>query len=186
MAKKRKKSSALGLALSAGAVIFAIAAVCMMFLNAVKLVSGDSVLQQFSGLEIAFGTEHKFVFGEGTRMETTLKLQLFEFSFMNLLPYILALGGGVVAVLAALSKKSFLLNVIAAACFVAAAVFFFTAASYVSVAGSEGSSSWNALVKNIVNALKDGKNLKIAIGSILGGVFSSVAAACSALKIFVK
>lgn len=185
MAKKRKKST-LGLVFSAGAVLFAIAAVCMMFLNAVELVSGDSVLQQFSGLEIAFGTEHKFVIGEGTLLETTLKLQLFEFSFMNLLPYLLALAGAVVALLAALSKKSFLLNIIAVACFVAAAVFFFTAASYVSVAGSEGSGTLNVLVKNIVDALKDGDNLKIAIGSILGGAFSIVAAACSALKIFVK
>ena len=112
--------------------------------------------------------------------------QLFEFSFMNLLPYLLALAGAVVALLAALSKKSFLLNIIAVACFVAAAVFFFTAASYVSVAGSEGSGTLNVLVKNIVDALKDGDNLKIAIGSILGGAFSVVAAACSALKIFVK
>ena len=96
MAKKRKKST-LGLVFSAGAVLFAIAAVCMMFADAVKLVSGDSVLQQFSGLEIAFGTEHKFVIGEGTLLETTLKLQLFEFSFMNLLPYLLALAGAVVA-----------------------------------------------------------------------------------------
>lgn len=178
MAKKRKKSSALGLAFSAGAVIFAIAAVCMMFLNAVELVSGENVLAQYTGVQVAFGYSETYpIFGE---------VKFLNFSFMNLLPYLLALGGGVVAVLAALSKKSFLLNVIAAACFVAAAVFFFTAASYVSVAGSEGSSSWNALVKNIVNALKDGDNLKIAIGSILGGVFSSVAAACSALKIFVK
>ena len=38
MAKKRKKST-LGLVFSAGAVLFAIAAVCMMFLNAVELVS---------------------------------------------------------------------------------------------------------------------------------------------------
>lgn len=180
MAKKRKKST-LGLVFSAGAVLFAIAAVCMMFADAVKLVSGDSVLEQFSGLEIAFGTEHKFVIGEGTLLETTLKLQLFEFSFMNLLPYLLALAGAVVALLAALSKKSFLLNIIAVACFVAAAVFFFTAASYVSVVGAD-----NAAVKNIVDALKDGDNLKIAIGSLLGGVFSIVAAACSALKIFVK
>ena len=186
MAKRRKKSSTLSLALSAGAVLFAIVAVCMMFVNAVELVSDDSVLQQFSGLEIAFGTEHKFVIGEGTLLETTLKLQLFEFSFMNLLPYLLALAGGVVAVLAALGKKSFLLNVISAACFVAAAIFFFTAASYVSVAGSEGSGALNAFVKNIVDALKDGDNLKIAIGSILGGVFSAIAAVCSALKIFVK
>ena len=113
-------------------------------------------------------------------------MKFLNFSFMNLLPYILALAGAVVALLAALSKKSFLLNIIAVACFVAAAVFFFTAASYVSVAGSEGSGTLNALVKNIVDALKDGDNLKIAIGSILGGVFSIVAAACSALKIFVK
>ena len=178
MAKKRKKSSTLGLALSAGAVLFAIVAVCMMFVNAVELVSGDSVLAQYKGTQVAFGYSETYpIIGE---------VKFLNFSFMNLLPYLLALAGGVVAVLAALGKKSFLLNVIAAACFVAAAIFFFTAASYVSVAGSEGSGTLNALVKNIVDALKDGDNLKIAIGSILGGVFSVIAAACSALKIFVK
>lgn len=178
MAKKRKKSSTLSLALSAGAVLFAIVAVCMMFVNAVELVSGENVLAQYKGTQVAFGYSKTYpVFGE---------VKFLNFSFMNLLPYLLALGGGVVAVLAALGKKSFLLNVIAAACFVLAAIFFFTAASYVSVAGSEGSSSWSAAVKSIVDALKDGENLKIAIGSILGGVFSIIAAACSALKIILK
>ena len=178
MAKKRKKSSTLGLALSAGAVLFAIVAVCMLFVNAVELVSGDNVLAQYKGTQVAFGYSETYpIIGE---------VKFLNFSFMNLLPYLLALGGGVVAVLAALGKKSFLLNVIATACFVAAAIFFFTAASYVSVAGSEGSGTLNAIVKNIVDALKDGDNLKIAIGSILGGVFSVIAAACSALKIFVK
>lgn len=177
MAKKRKKST-LGLVFSAGAVLFAIAAVCMMFLNAVELVSGENVLAQYTGVQVAFGYSETYpLIGE---------VKFLNFSIMNLLPYILALAGAVVALLAALSKKSFLLNVIAVACFVAAAVFFFTAASYVSVAGSEGSGTLNVLVKNIVDALKDGDNLKIAIGSLLGGVFSIVAAACSALKIFVK
>lgn len=177
MAKKRKKST-LGLVFSAGAVLFAIAAVCMMFVTAVELVSGDTVLKEFTGTQVAFGYSETYpIIGE---------VKFLNFSIMNLLPYILALAGAVVALLAALSKKSFLLNIIAVACFVAAAVFFFTAASYVSVAGSEGSGTLNVLVKNIVDALKDGNNLKIAIGSILGGAFSVVAAACSALKIFVK
>lgn len=172
MAKKRKKST-LGLVFSAGAVLFAIAAVCMMFLNAVELVSGENVLAQYTGVQVAFGYSETYpIIGE---------VKFLNFSIMNLLPYILALAGAVVALLAALSKKSFLLNIIAVACFVAAAVFFFTAASYVSVVGAD-----NAAVKNIVDALKDGDNLKIAIGSLLGGVFSIVAAACSALKIFVK
>ena len=54
MAKKRKKST-LGLVFSAGAVLFAIAAVCMMFLNAVELVSGENVLAQYTGVQVAFG-----------------------------------------------------------------------------------------------------------------------------------
>ena len=178
MAKKRKKSSTLGLALSAGSVIFAIVALCMLFVNAVELVSGDNVLVQYKGTQVAFGYSETYpIIGE---------VKFLNFSFMNLLPYLLVLGGGVVAVLAALGKKSFLLNVIATACFVAAAIFFFTAASYVSVAGSEGSGSLSSAIKSIVDALKDGENLKIAIGSILGGVFSIIAAACSALKIIVK
>ena len=54
MAKKRKKST-LGLVFSAGAVLFAIAAVCMMFLNAVELVSGENVLAQYTGVQVSFG-----------------------------------------------------------------------------------------------------------------------------------
>ena len=54
MAKKRKKST-LGLAFSAGAVLFAIAAVCMLFVTAVELVSGDTVLKEFTGTQVAFG-----------------------------------------------------------------------------------------------------------------------------------
>ena len=161
MAKKRKKSSTLGLALSAGSVIFAIVALCMLFVNAVELVSGDNVLVQYKGTQVAFGYSETYpIIGE---------VKFLNFSFMNLLPYLLVLGGGVVAVLAALGKKSFLLNVIATACFVA-----------------EGSGSLSSAIKSIVDALKDGENLKIAIGSILGGVFSIIAAACSALKIIVK
>ena len=67
MAKKRKKSSALGLALSAGAVLFAIVAVCMMFVNAVELVSGDSVLAQYKGTQVAFGYSETYpIIGEVT------------------------------------------------------------------------------------------------------------------------
>ena len=103
MAKKRKKST-LGLVFSAGAVLFAIAAVCMMFLNAVELVSGENVLAQYTGVQVAFGYSETYpIIGE---------VKFLNFSIMNLLPYILALAGAVVAILAALSKKSFLLNII--------------------------------------------------------------------------
>lgn len=176
MAKKRKKSSTLGLALSAGAVLFAIVAVCMLFVNAVTV---DLKLTDvnFTGAQLAFG--YKETIG-------SKDIEILSFSFMNLLPYLLALGGGVVAVLAALGKKSFLLNVIATACFVAAAIFFFTATAYITVAKTAGEGVLNQTWKSVVDAIKDSENVKLAIGSILGGVFSIVAAACSALKIFLK
>ena len=176
MAKKRKKSSTLSLALSAGAVLFAIVAVCMMFVNAatvdVKLTEVN-----FTGAQLAFG--YKETIG-------SKDFEILSFSFMNLLPYLLALGGGVVAVLAALGKKSFLFNVIATACFVAAAIFFFTAITYITVANTAGEGLLNQAWKSVVESIRNSENVKLAIGSILGGVFSVIAAACSALKIFVK
>lgn len=176
MAKKKKKSEK-RMALSAIAALFALLAVCMMFVKAVSVVSGETELQSFTGWQISFG-HSETVFNS--------KVAILNFSFMNLLPYLLMLGALVVSILNMLGKNSFLLNVIAAALGIVAAIFFFSATAYIAVAGTEGSSFLSGIWKSIIDALKDSENMKLAIGSILGGVFAILSAACSALKIFVK
>lgn len=174
MAKKKKSN--LGLLLSACAALFAVFAVCMLFVKSISVVSGKNELQSFTGLQVAFGYSEEIA---------NQKIGILKFSFMNLLPYLLMIGALVVSVLSA-KKNSFLLNVIAAALGVVAAIFFFSATAYVCVAGTEGSGFFSGIWKNVIDALKDSDNLKIAIGSILGGVFSIISAICSAVKIIVK
>lgn len=164
MAKRKKKSIGRGLILSGAAVLFALAAVCMMFVDSIDYAPGETVLASFTGLQVAFGYST-----EGA----LLKMKVLEFSFMNLLPYLLALAGGVLVLLNALGKSKFLINVISLGLFVAAAIFFFTAPAYV-ITASEAVNTY----------AKDGFTL--AIGSILSGVFSAIAAFCVAAKILVK
>ncbi|MDD6995517.1 MAG: hypothetical protein SPH68_08500 [Candidatus Borkfalkiaceae bacterium] len=168
MAKKMKKSNNLGLILSGAAVLFALAAVCMMFVKSIDYVVGENVLVSFTGMQVAFGYSEK-----ATILGSTLTTKILSFSFMNLLPYLLALAGGVLALLNALGKNKFLTNVISLGLFVAAAIFFFTAPAYV-VTASEAVNTY----------AKDGFTL--AIGSILSGVFSAVSAFCLVAKILVK
>lgn len=168
MAKKKKQGVSTGVLAGGVAALFALAAICMLFVNAVSVAAGDNVLMSFTGLQVAFG------YSETTSVPLVgeLTAKILDFSFMNLLPYLLALGG-LVVVLLNLNGKSFLLNVIALACFVAAAVFFFTAHAYVVTAS------------DMVNTYaKD--SFTLAIGSILGGVFSIIAAIGAGAKILLK
>lgn len=167
MAKKKKGASA-GVLAGGVAALFALAAICMLFVNAVSVTVGDTVITSFTGLQVAFG------YSETTSVPLVgeLTTKILSFSFMNMLPYLLALGG-LVVVLLNLNGNSFLLNVISLGCFVAAAVFFFTAQAYVITA----SEAVNTYAKD---------NFTLAIGSILGGVFSIIAAIGAGAKIILK
>ena len=80
MAKRRKRSSA-GLVLGAVAILAGIAAAAMLFLPAVAVKDSETT---YTGLQIAFGYSEKLpVIGE---------VEIFKFSFMNLLTYILAVA----------------------------------------------------------------------------------------------
>ncbi|MGN1053235.1 MAG: hypothetical protein ACI4SH_07600 [Candidatus Scatosoma sp.] len=164
MAKRKKKSNGLGLILSGAAVLFALAAVAMLFVRSIDCVVADAVLASFTGWQVAFGY---------TKEGALVAVKVLDFSFMNFLPYLLALAGGVLALLNALGKNRFLTNVVSLGLLVAAAVFFFTAPAYVITA----SESVNTYAKD---------NFTLAIGAILSGVFSAIAAFCVAAKIFVK
>ena len=177
MAKKKSSKKLLGSILSGVTILFAIVAFCMIFVKSVKVMSGEVL--SFTGAQTVFGyTWKKEVLG------TTLSAKILDFSFMNLLPYLLLIAGILFAALGYAGKIGFLMNILATAAFVVAAVFFFLAPQFVVVAES-GSSIVDSAVNSIVSALKD-DGATVAIGGILAGVFSAIAAFCSGLKIFVK
>lgn len=142
------------------AMLFGVAAFCMMFLTCVKY-TGIISNYDFTGYQIAFGYAEK---------SGSVSVQMLAFSFMNLLPYILVLVGIFATALCAFGKRSSgLLGIIAFAAFVVAAVFFFLAANFIVLPES---------------AILTKENFSLAVGSILSGSFSIVAALCFVAKKF--
>lgn len=150
MGKRKNKNNA-SLALTALSVLGGLVAVIMLFLPAVAIKDTSNT---YTGLQTAFG----YTKGEGA-----LKVEIFKFSFMNLLPYLLALGGLVFSALGAAGRGSKLGAIIAAAAFIAAGVFF--------------------IMSNTFCEYLFGKDvLAIAYGAIVAAVASFVAGACQLFK----
>ena len=123
MAKKKSKSNS-GKILGVLAALLGIVAICMIFIETVK-VPDTKVLgvvvegSGYTGLKVAFGFKES-------------DIGVFAFSFMALLPYLLAIGGVVLSVLNATSKKgNKMLDFVSAALFVVAGVFFFLMPGFV-------------------------------------------------------
>lgn len=166
MAKKKKSN--LGPISSALSVLLGFAAVVMLFLPAVAVKDTETT---YTGLQITFGYSVTVpVLGD---------FEVLKFSFMNLLPYILVLGGIVFAVLSALGKGSGFASFIAAGAFIVAGVFFLLQTSFIIC---------NDLTTAVINFI--GVNLKdgfvLAYGGIIAMVCSFLAGVLSLLKVFVK
>lgn len=147
MGKRKNKNNA-SLALTALSVLGGLAAIIMLFLPAVAIKDGKTT---YTGLQVVFGYTND------------LRLEVFGFSFMNLLPYLLALGGLVFSALGAAGRGSKLGAIIAAAAFIAAGVFF--------------------IMSNTFCDYLFGKDvLAIAYGAIVAAVASFVAGACQLFK----
>lgn len=148
MGKRKNKKNA-SLALTALSVLGGLAAIIMLFLPAVVIKDGKTT---YTGLQVVFGYTND------------LRLEVFGFSFMNLLPYLLALGGLVFSALGAVGRGSKLGAIIAAAAFIAAGVFF--------------------IMSNTFCDYFFGKDvLAIAYGAIVAAVASFVAGACQLFKV---
>ena len=157
MAKRRKKSSLpIGTILTAVACLLGIAAVCMMFLDAIETAVGTV----YTGVQTAFG------YSETLGPITT---KILDVNVLALLAYLLPVAGILVALV---GFKSKLLSLISCAVFVVAGVFAFLMATTfpATVIGSD----WVQV------------EASIKIGAILCGVFSLVAAACELLKLVLK
>ncbi len=142
------------------ALVFGVAACCMMFLVAVEY-SKDLIIAQaeysYTGAQIAFG--YKQTIGEGSLSMTTSILQ---FNLMAFLAFFLPAIGGLLALL---FKNGLITKIVTTACFVVGAVFLFTISAYATV-GME------AAQQEIVSHM----TASLGIGPILGGIFAIIGA----------
>ena len=139
----------------------------MLFLPAIGIKDTDTT---YTGLQITFGYKDSLLGFEYT---------VFDFSFMNLLTYILAVVGIVFSVLSAMGKGSKFAAFIAAAAFAVSGVFFFLSVSY--TLPNEDASK---IISFVGGDIKDA--LTLAYGAIIGGVASLLAAVCNLGKIVLK
>ncbi len=168
-----KRKSSVGKPLSFVAAVLGLAAVVMLFLPAIGIKDTDTT---FTGLQITFGYKGKVP-------SLGLEYTVFNFSFMNLLTYILAVVGIVFSVLSAVGKGSKFAAFIAAAAFAVSGVFFFLSVSY--TLPNEGASKFISLIISFAGGdIKD--VLTLAYGAIIGGVASLLAAVCNLGKIVLK
>ena len=95
MAKKKSKKSPLtsvGVLTAMASALLAVVAICMMFVPAATV---NDTNMTYTGLQLTFG------YSEDTLLGTVTVL---NFSFLNFLPYLLALAGIAFSVLTALGK----------------------------------------------------------------------------------
>lgn len=156
MAKKKLKYYIPG----AIALVFGIAAFCMMFLEAVKYTADLLITEtsySYTGMQIAFG--YKETMGSGAlSVETTI----LNFNFLALLAFLLPVIGGVLALV---FKNGLITKIVTTACFVAGAVLIFSIVGY---AGMGMSDAQKALVENLTPTL--------CAGPIVGGILSVLGA----------
>lgn len=168
--KKNKKISPIA---SLIAIVLGIIAIAMIFAPSIGIKDRDST---YTGLQIVFGYTEKTVFAEVIH---------FEFSFMNLLTYLLVAVGVVFVILGAMGKGSKLASFIALVAFAVSAVFFF-----MQVALSVPNEDLEVIVAGVGNLM--GKDISVkdyltlAVGSIIGAVCSILSALAMAYKVFVK
>lgn len=142
-------------------VVSFVAAIVMIFLPAIG--SGDDA---WNGLKVVFGYTKK----SGNDF-VKVELEIFKFSFMNLLTYILVLVALALTLLQTFGKKSNMFGFVTVVCALVAAVFFFLTKNF-TVLGDATSifANHDAFVKNA----------ELGVGPILGGIFCLVGMLASA------
>lgn len=164
---KKKRTNNLTQIVTAAAVLLGLVAIAMIFVPTVT-VKGIINTYTFTGLNLAFGCN----------LENT-STAIFEFSFMNLLTYILALAGTVVALMG-LIKNSFasgLFRIIAAACFIVSGVFFFMSLNFC-IPNTTATEAFK-----LIGDIKS--NGVLAVGAYIGGITAIIAGVCELLSVFV-
>lgn len=146
------------------ALIAFIVGLCAPAISYTVELLGKSSTTTYSGAQVTFGYT-----AEADTIWGTVSGQIWKFSFMNFLTYLLTLAGIVFAVLAFLGKLDKISTYVAAGCFLVAGVFFFCSVPFT--------------VPAVEKATMEGWAL--GAGAIVGGIFSILSAACCAVKAFV-
>lgn len=157
-----KKSLNLGKILSLVAAVLGVVAIVMIFVDTIKTpeVLGES--EAFSGLKVAFGYEEE-------------EIEIFKFSFMGLLPYLLTLAGVVLTVLNALAKKSNkIFDFVSVVAFVVAGILFFCMPSFVSFADT------------FVGEFAAEIDYKLAVGAVVAAISAIASGAVLLVKTLLK
>lgn len=162
MAKKKSKAN-VGQILTLVAILLGIVAVVMMFVSAIGVKDSDVT---YTGLQVAFGFKETIILLGET--------DIFHFSFMNLLTYVLATVGVIFAILGIIGKGSKFASLISAIAFVASGVFFFMTISF-SIPNEDASA--------IIN-LKD--SFVLGVGSIIGGIVSIISGICCLANVVIE
>ena len=143
------------------ALLFGIAAFCMMFLTAVSY-SRDGVLvdtsYSYTGAQLAFGYTESI--GEGALEVSTTIL---NFNFMAFIAFLLPLVGGILALL---FQNGLVTKIVTCACFAVGAAFLFSMVGFATIGMEEFQ---QAVVEELSASLGVGPIIG-AILAILGGV----------------
>lgn len=164
---KKKKSSNLGKVLSLVAIVLGIVAVCMMFVNTIKvpdtIVLGKVVAEGegYTGLNVVFGVK------EGD-------IAMFDFSIMALLTYLLIVVSVVFSVLNLKAKKNKVLDIVACLSFVVAGILCFLMPSLIVFADT------------IVGKGASLIEYEVTTGAIVSAIASIVSALTVLVKLVVK
>ena len=165
---KKKSGFNLGKILYLIAAVLGVVSIVMMFVDTVKIPDTDlGVLgtvegEGYSGMKIAFGYKEDDV-------------AVFGFSFMALLPYLLALAGVVLSAVNMLAKKSNkILDLVAVVVFVVAGVLFFIMPNFMVFADT------------ITGKIAAEIDYKITIGAIVSAITAIASGAVVLVKTLLK
>lgn len=168
---KKKRTNSLTQIVTAAAVLLGLVAIAMIFVPTIGVKDADTT---YTGMQLAFGySVTKSVAG------LSATLTYFEFSFMSLLTYILALAGTIVALMGLIKNKfaSGLFRIIAAACFIVSGVFFFMSLNFC-IPNTTATEAFK-----LIGDIKS--NGVLAVGAYIGGITTIIAGVCELLSVFV-
>lgn len=170
-----KKAKSLNKLLALVGALLAIVAVVMIFLPQIAAVNGDTT---YNGLAIAFGKELSSVDGgDFFKGSTTI-----DFSFPNLLAYILVVAGLAINVLQLVGiGKSKLMTFIAGAALVASGILFFFALNFstITTSGSIAGFGSEKTVKFSDLNSDSAKAWQLGYAAITGGITAIVSGVCA-------
>lgn len=170
---KAKQSKQLGKLLAFASALLALVAVIMIFLPQIVSANENSDTA-YNGIAIAFGKQLSKI---GT--ENNYVLTKIDFSFMNLLCYILVLAGLVIALLQALGKcESKIITFVSAVALIAGGILFFFALNFsaMSVTTVTSIGKTNPVVTKFAEANSENLTVyKLGYGALVGGITAIVA-----------